>query len=273
MSVIPARPFSAIIEWPDADGWVWEKSSVVILKSWHGIDLSPDGTKVYMVREQADNEIAQWTLTTPWDIATLDTGSKITNSSISKTNCTGVRIRADTGGAIWFTQSNGAIERIYGYNATTPYSISGMTGLNGGSTNTAGLIPSTSQQGLFVKPDGSACYIISGTKIVQYNVNSWDETSLACTGACDLGSIQGDRDLYFKEDGTRVYTTSTIVLKHYNLSTPWDITTVSGSPDSTLSTTAQGSSAQGLHIRADGNKAYTIDSLNDKIHQYKKIGT
>tara|TARA_B100000131_G_scaffold42247_2_gene37985 strand:+ start:5351 stop:10453 length:5103 start_codon:yes stop_codon:yes gene_type:complete len=124
--------------------------------------------------------------------------------------------------------------------------------------------------GITASPDGRNVYVSligSGDladSIAQYSLSgSWDIGSRTLHGSKDISS-QGSlhRAMVFSPDGTKLITMDTDNSKYneYNLTKPWDITTLTYVQNATL----QGSSQQGITAKPDGSALYQIGE-NDSV--------
>lgn len=77
------------------------------------------------------------------------------------------------------------------------------------------------------------------------------------------------QSFFFKPDGTKVYTIDAGAdsVFEYNLSTAWDLTTIS-SNSVTFSTLSQDGTPTGLFISSDGYNLYMLGSTTDFVYQY-----
>ena len=125
--------------------------------------------------------------------------------------------------------------------------------------------------GITCSPDGRNVYVsVIGSSgdlpdsIAQYSLSSsFDIGSRTLHGSKDV-SAQGSlhRAMVFSPDGTKLITIDTDNSKYneYNLTKPWDITTLTYVQNATL----QGSSQQGITARPDGLRLYQIGE-NDVV--------
>ena len=149
---------------------------------------------------------------------------------------TGFFLKPD--GTAFFTM-NSANDRVRKHVMSTAWDIStcsynsvsssGLTHPGGG--------PS---KGLYFKPDGTKLFYIDSTHIRAYNLSSaWDITNISAASdsynfSSNPGLTSGAQasSLNFKPDGTKVYVSETAgsssnTIMEFNLSTAWDLSTVS----------------------------------------------
>ena len=127
--------------------------------------------------------------------------------------------------------------------------------------------------GLYFKPDGTKMYIQwhSGYSIKSYNLSTpWDISTAVFekNGNITVGRSLG---IYFKPDGTKVYARNDTVadaqtkIVCYNLSTPWDINTMSF--HNNFNPGFSGS----VHVvlfSSDGTKLYVQNTNGTQISQF-----
>ena len=123
--------------------------------------------------------------------------------------------------------------------------------------------------------DGDKLYILgsSGDDISEYNLSTaWDVS----TGSFSQNrSVKSDNSvmvapqgMFFKPDGTKVYVTgsSSDVVAEYDLSTAWDVSTMSHNQN--FSVASQEANPTGVCFKDDGTTMYVIGATSDQIHEY-----
>lgn len=194
-----------------------------------GLSFSPDGTQLILCGNLVEIPFAstpidrgpiiyQYTLSTPWDITTIDGSS---TWSYGGTNYGAVTINP--------TFYSNPPSKIY-YFETPPANITPTSSLK--------------VQDIFVHPDGLVFYYIRNNILYQGSISSaWDigvnganlNTNIASltidpnlvSSATFIGSFSG---FTFNTTGTKLYVTSRLyggTILQYNLNTAWDITTAS----------------------------------------------
>ena len=132
--------------------------------------------------------------------------------------------------------------------------------------------------GFFLKPDGTAFYTMNSSddKVRRHNMTTaWDITT------CSYNSVSGSglthpgggpsKGLYFKSDGTKLFYIDTTHIRAYNLSTAWDITTLSAASDSHDFSSNLAGASSSLNFKPDGTKFYiseTSGTTNNYILEY-----
>jgi DNA-binding beta-propeller fold protein YncE len=130
----------------------------------------------------------------------------------------------------------------------------------------------TTPTGVFFKSDGTQMYVVGSDNdaVFQYPLSTaWDISTAVFPGVVVLPSTDAsNRDLFFKPDGTKLYTvgaTSDSVYE-YTLSTAWDVTTATYVR--VFSVAAQETVATGVFFKPDGTKMYVTGSNGDDVNEY-----
>jgi hypothetical protein len=141
----------------------------------------------------------------------------------------------------------------------------------------------TSEEDQYLSPTPHACYISpdgskffwcdSGTRRVYYATmdTAWDVSDASWTKFYNNNDSwhtggYSPLSLYFKPDGTKMYvgTSTGDAIHEYNLTTAWDLTTVSASvANYVIHDVNTNSQPRGLTISDDGLKMYVIDHLEN----------
>lgn len=123
--------------------------------------------------------------------------------------------------------------------------------------------------------DGDKLYILgsSGDDIDEYNLSTaWDVStgsfSQKRSVKSDNSVMIAPQGMFFKPDGLKVYVTgsSSDVVAQYDLTTAWDISTMSHNQNVSVAT--QEAAPTGVCFKDDGTKMYVIGSNSDQIHEY-----
>ena len=132
----------------------------------------------------------------------------------------------------------------------------------------------TSPSGVHFKPDGTVVYFSGWSTDAVYQVSlstPWDITSnSSLTGITNTSSFGTNvKDFFLKSDGTKLYIAQATKISEYDLSTAWDITTVSSTPvnEETVDRYTA-TSAGGLYFKPDGSIMYYCDGGDDYFSQY-----
>ena len=140
-------------------------------------------------------------------------------------------------------------------------------------------IVNSTTTGFFLKPDGTAFYTMhsSDDKVRKHTMSTaWDITTCSYNSVSSSGlyhSYTGGpcKGLYFKSDGTKLFYVDSTHIRAYNLSSAWDITTLSAASDSHDFSSNLASSVTSVNFKPDGTKFYiseTGGSTNNSILEY-----
>jgi len=192
-----------------------------------GMFFKSDGTKLYFI-DQTDDYLAQFDLSTAWDLTTATWASKTSLVSSQMTTPEGLYIKPD--GTKFYVLGRDW-NRVFQYSLTTAWDAST------GSYDSKYFSYNTEEQygkGLWFKSDGTKMYITgwNNDTIFQYSLStawdvttaSYDSVSLALTG------MNSPRSLAFSTDGTYImssdFQSSVVNIYFWKLSTAWDLSTV-----------------------------------------------
>ena len=260
-----------------------------------GIALSPDGTKIFM-SSYANSNLTQYSLTTAYEISTLDTSTSVTLNlgagsdalSTDANKVQGFSFNND-GTKVFAIDQDG---KLNAHTLSTPYDISNATqdaddGLVWDNNST---IYSTHGEDLephdiTFNNDGTKMYLFDywGYEVVvEYHLSTPFLTSSASLGnVFDLDDVNVKflQDLRFDDDGTRMYLIDSGTghgawnFYVYKLSTGFDTSTATyvGKLANFFDASGGQGTPLGMHFSKDGMKLYQVtyrgDSAN-KIHEY-----
>ena len=260
-----------------------------------GIALSPDGTKIFM-SSYANSNLTQYSLTTAYEISTLDTSTSVTLNlgagsdalSTDANKVQGFSFNND-GTKVFAIDQDG---KLNAHTLSTPYDISNATqdaddGLVWDNNST---IYSTHGEDLephdiTFNNDGTKMYLFDywGYEVVvEYHLSTPFLTSSASLGnVFDLDDVNVKylQDLRFDDDGTRMYLIDSGTghgawnFYVYKLSTGFDTSTATyvGKLANFFDASGGQGTPLGMHFSEDGMKLYQVtyrgDSA-DKIHEY-----
>lgn len=228
--------------------------------------FKPDGTKVYVGKASV---IYQYDLTTAFDISTASYASKSFSYSSQSTSAPSLTFKSD--GSKMYVEAAGT---VYQYSLSTSWDVSTASyDSKSLSVNTQ----DTGTSGIVFKADGTKFYTVGTTNdnINQYGLTTaWDIS----TGSYD--SINADLNtnsanptgIFFKSDGTQLHIASQTedALVKYNLSTAWDLSTLSF--DSSFSVSTQDDNVHGMATDNTGSRAYVLGrSSPNSIYQYSTV--
>ena len=233
----------------------------------YGISLTGAGTTLYVVGDSQDR-IFQYNLTTPFDIRTSTYTSK-TLITTGETFLTNVYIKPD--GTQIFTIGSSS-DTVRTYNLSTPYDVSTGTASVTFAVGTQENLPS----GLTFKPDGTSMYVVGDQKqiVYQYTLSSpWNVSTAGLTTEYSVNSQISNHtsQVGFSSTGDAMYVSdlwNTLIVQ-YNLSTPWNVSSVSGV--STAFTFSEGGldRIHSFTFSENGVNLYlSSGNLADSIYQY-----
>ena len=223
-----------------------------------------------------------------WDVSAL---SYIQQKSITDTdvgfgtaNITGVSFKPD--GTRAFISQNQDPDSIIEVNFRTPWDISTMF-TSSGEVVTLDISASLMEaQGtaddairdVDVKPDGSKMYFVGKNTdhIYQYDLDrSWILSTAAFTTSASLSSQDSvPEDIFFKPDGYKMWMVGNTnnEIFEYNLSTPWELSTLSYSGNSLdLGGSSLGTvgAPMGVSFKPDGKTFIIVESAGtDRLLEY-----
>jgi sugar lactone lactonase YvrE len=229
-----------------------------------GVFFKPDGTKMYVVGSSG-MDVNEYNLSTAWDVSTA---SFLQNFSVSSQEATpeGIFFKPD-GTKMYIIGSAG--DDVNEYNLSTAWDVSTATYLQNFSVASKEDIP----MDLFFRADGTVLYIVGlGSRSVhQYNLTTaWDISTASFSGlSFFLVQDNGNRGLWFKDDGTKMYVLGLQfdVVYSYSLSTAWSVNTASYDNIS-FSVAGQESAGTGIFFKPDGTKMYIVGIGADTVFQY-----
>ena len=243
------------------------------------VKFSPDGTKVFVSDHDNTNVndgVHQYTLSTPWDISTLDASTRTsvdinTGDDHNKNSKKPILFNGDGTKFFIFGTFGGTLSV---YNLTTPYDISSVSastqvaddGINYGALD-LGSDPVNTDEAIRLHDadfnnDGTKMYLTDGmqniTNIVEYNLSTpFDPSSASYSTTLNTetdGVTFFGMELAFDDDGTRMYfgeggngSSTLYKIYVYKLSTPFSI----------ASATFVGSHSLDLESSSDGGTMFT----------------
>jgi hypothetical protein len=188
----------------------WVVSSAVFLTSFsvssqdgtpQGFFFRADGTKMYIVGSTNDT-VYQYTLSTPWSIATASYDSISFSVAGQETIPTGISFRPN-GLSMYVVGSTG--DAVYQYTLSTAWNISTATFLQSFSISGQ---EATANKMCFTG-DGTRMFIggSSGDDVNVYNLTTpWDISTSSFVGAFSVSSQDTfPSGIYIKPDGTKMY--------------------------------------------------------------------
>ena len=257
-----------------------------------GIELNPDGTKVFFARFASGASLYQYTLTTPFDISTIDTSTEVTlnlnagSDDLDSTDVEGFTFNGD-GTKVYAIDFKGNMNV---HTLSTPYDFSDFTqdADDGHDWNTY-LTPGDGNirpHDIRFNSDGTKMYLHEATHthdpvaIVEYHLATpYLPGSATKTEEFDVDPQVSAvvQDFDFDDDGTRMYVVTSSGsngnhnLAVYKLSTGFDVTTAThvGTMSNFFNADrTEGGTPAGIHFAKDGMKFYQVTYTSNEIHEY-----
>lgn len=129
---------------------------------------------------------------------------------------------------------------------------------------------------LWIKSDGTKLYTIGDAtdRVYQYDLSpAWRFENIQTPGVATYYQFAGTgqlnpKGLYFKPDGTKMYTvtTSNDRVNEYDLSTPWDVTSATHNDEFAVG--SQEATPQAIFFKTDGTKMYIMGISGDDVNEY-----
>jgi DNA-binding beta-propeller fold protein YncE len=190
--------------------WVVSSATYVTVFSVSGQDTQPngiffraDGLKMYILGVTNDT-IFQYTLSTPWSVATASYDSVSFSVATQELTPTGLSFRPN-GLSMYVTGSTG--DAVHQYTLSTAWNVSTATFLQSFSVSSQDSNP----QGITFTGDGSRMFLLGqiGDDVNVYNLTTpWNISTAVFV---NVFSIVGQDDtptgIYIKPDGTKMYIT------------------------------------------------------------------
>ena len=269
------------------------------------VTLSPDGTKIHFTNftnETGFAFIRQFTLTTPFDISTMDTSSEVRLNLDAGSDDVGTFVQGhefnSDGTKVFVISQNGTFNI---HTLTTPYDISNFSqdaddGVSDYKTAFSAGDGDVRPRDITFNNDGTKMYFVDGGNnqiadggVVEYDLSTPFVPStatfvneLVVTNELSLF----EQDVEFDDDGTRMYvidshTTANANAKIavYKLSTPFHTSTATfvGSINNFFNASGGTGTPIGLGFSSDGmklyQKTYTITGSGDldRVYEYDLV--
>jgi DNA-binding beta-propeller fold protein YncE len=236
--------------------------------NFRGFTFKTDGSKMYAVG---------WTNATIYQYSTVVTW---TNPNLATASYDSVSFSVGTQDgtpAAMFFKNDGTKVYMAGQGTDTlyEYSLSTAWDMSTASYNSVSLNITTNVAnalGLYFRDDGLKMYLSSGNNntIVEYNLSTaWDITTSSYNQNFSIsGQDALAADLYFKDDGTKMYVIGYYGqdVNEYSLSTAWDIS--SASYNQNFSVATQETTPFALWFSPDGTRMYVAGNAGDDVNEY-----
>jgi 6-phosphogluconolactonase (cycloisomerase 2 family) len=159
-------------------------------------------------------------------------------------------------------------DKIYEFQLRTPWNIETAYI----TANLSVLIEDSDPRCLFFKPDGYILYVSGNLtdQVYEYHLSSaWDINTASLAASANLQSQDLNlRGLFFKPDGTKMYTSGTDndFVYEYSLSSAWSVNTASYTASANVQ--SQDGNPIGLFFKPDGTKMFVAGWISDTINEY-----
>lgn len=251
------------IPWDVTSNTTNDSITITNLTEGSNIIFKPEGDKMY-IGELFGDDIAEYDLSIPWDIQTATFLHKF----------------IDTIEVVSFVfRSNGLeliilhLDDITKFHVEEYWNVLTASHFSNSFTPTDTLLFAVSW-----KPDGTVFFILDGIgdeKILAYSTQKKHNI----TGATLIGSFALDgittniQGMFWRRDGLRCYiagvTTNSII--QLNLTTAWNITTMSDAGISYVALVGEFTSVSGVYFRDDGNKMYVSSQSTNSVFEYDLV--
>lgn len=230
--------------------------------STNDIFFSTDGTKYYLLNSGTDL-VVQFNLSTAWDIRTATYYGNLDVSGQESVPY-GMTFKPD-GTELYIQGSSGDDVNQYTLSSAWDIKTASFTAV---STNKV----DTDVYGIEFDSDGTTLWATRNADLIVPHTLStaWDITTMssAGTGANIATGETTPRSMRFKPGGDAIYvvgTTKDRILR-WNLSTPWDVTTIASA---NYDSAADRSRAliEGLYVDSDERYVYTCDNTSGRINR------
>ena len=240
-------------------------STTIFTDGIYSVAFNNDGTKVYVLSSATYDMIAQFNLTTPYDIKTTVFDNKEYNVSLIDTLSSAIFFKPD--GTTMYLVGR-TTDKIYQFNLTTAWDITTLTLTNNVSYTSGG---ASEAWQLFISPDGLNAYLADNghnawfwySLSQAWNISTLTNITHEHTQILETANI----GIYFNSNGTLMFLggQSHAGVTKYELTTAWNISTA-------INTEQQISSLWpamlGLLLTPNGTSLLMWGSGIDSIQQY-----
>ncbi|WP_282073882.1 YncE family protein [Polaribacter atrinae] len=239
-----------------------------IEKTTHDVLFNADGTKMYVAGDIL-NSVSQFSLSTPYDIATITFEDALSISS-QETFIRGIQFN-NVGDRFYITGSQS--DYIEEYSVSTPFDLSSSVNhLGSYNVNSEDSNPSS----FTFNNDGSLLFLLGNNtdRIIVYSLSTNFDLSGIASGPIGSFSVNTDDDsptgLAFNNDGTKFFITGNEFTKvlEYTLITPFDL--ISRTPILTNEYSVNDTEVRptGITFNNSGSKMYVVGFRNDNVNEY-----
>ena len=175
-----------------------------------GVDISPDGKRLYVIGTQGD-DVNQYSLNTAWDLSDVIPTAPF-GTSIDDPTC----VRFSSDGRRMYVMDGSAEDDIHEYHLDTPWSVGTATLKNLYDVSAQNASP----QGIYIKHDNSAIYMVGTSTpegVYEYKLGlEVDGAIISNNGPMRAGSMTTtQRDAWPAVNGDIIYNTTTNVFNFF----------------------------------------------------------
>jgi len=127
----------------------------------------------------------------------------------------------------------------------------------------------TAPRGVYFDSTGTRLFVgdTANDRVIQYSLGTaWDISTASYVRVFSVSAqTTNPRDIFFRDNGTRMFVLDGTYIYQYNLGTAWDISTASYS---SLRITQTDSQPGGIWYSSDGTKLYVVGYGSDRVTQY-----
>jgi DNA-binding beta-propeller fold protein YncE len=229
------------------------------------VTFKPDGTKMFITGSSSD-KVHEYSLATAWDTSTASSSA----SSFSLAADPYAIFFKPDGTAFFFLRTGVSInDYVYKYDLSTPWDVSTATYNSFRSVTDGDQLPTD----IFFNPDGTKMFLLGdlGNDVTEYSLSTaWDISTLSLTQNASVASQDtSPQGFWFKPDGTKMFLAANAIdaIYEYDLSTAWDISTLSYSGKS-LGVIRYDNGLSGVAFDEDGTKMFIVGLNSDKVHTF-----
>ena len=206
-----------------------------------------DGTAFYIVNASAF--VYEYTLSTAWDISTAVYANKSFSVFTQQSAPTTVYFK-DDGTRMFIAGTTG--NNIVVYTLSTAWDITTASLLDQiASTSNLGLSFGT-PVGMYIASNGTDAYFVSSGSIAVFQT----QLGVGNTLASFIPSAMSD--LAFKSDGTKMYVTTGSALYELNLTTAWNVLTITSDSQQSPSLASPAGNVYSVTFKPDGTQFYIV---------------
>ena len=226
--------------------------------------FKPDGTKMYVMGD-GTNDVLEYNLSIAWDITTA---SFVQGFDVAGQDGTPRAVYFKPDGTKMYVVG-ATNDRVYEYNLSTAWDVSSASYVQFFSVAAKETVP----EGLSFKTDGTKMYVAgpSSDSVHEYDLSSaWDISTASFLQSFSVSAAGVNPEgLFFRDDGEKLYVVGGAGnnIYEYDLSTPWDISTLSS-----VQNINTGLDTKGVFFKPDGLLFYIVDATTDAVYAYAISG-